>query len=384
MKSSFSISIATLIFVSLMLCLPGCGVKADHREKHSVTQQTGAITNDQPPPIHKVLGDPTMVQFVAESTQAPELYSRGSYIDEKHAWVAAGFKVHRTNDGGRTWQLMQPSTESESVFGKMGGKYVTPSFITISRGWLNAGNGTWQTEDGGTTWRRIFTEYTGNPHFADEQHGWIATYTEKYQQSYVTNDGGLSWQQCGAKRRLNKQTPHTAFFLKPQLGWAITSYTDDERRTIYGVAGTSDGGCSWQQLWTSDEDPDQKYCGIHFVNEKEGRLAGCYGNGNLIQTSDGGKTWFRAQTPIDAWRATPIEVYFGTSQEGWLLTRSAIDGNPEGLYRTGDGGRTWRQLSEGEIVGDFRAGERNQIPVKWAAGRLFQMLYASKVGAHVK
>jgi photosystem II stability/assembly factor-like uncharacterized protein len=325
-----------------------------------------------------------MVQFVPESTQAPESYSRGSYIDEQHAWVAASFKVKRTTDGGRTWQLMRPSTESESVFGKMGSKYVTPSFITITRGWLNASNGTWQTEDGGTTWRQIFTEYTGNPHFADEQHGWIATYTEKYQQSYVTNDGGRSWQPCGSKRRLNKQTPHNAFFLTPQLGWAITSNTDDERRTIYGVAETSDGGCSWRQLRTSDEDPDQKYCGIHFVNEKEGWLAGCYGNGNLIQTRDGGKTWFRAQTPIDAWRATPIDVYFANSQEGWLLTRAAIEGNPEGLYSTNDGGKTWRQLTERDIVGDLRAGnQHNPIPVEWKAGRLFQMLYANRVGDHV-
>jgi photosystem II stability/assembly factor-like uncharacterized protein len=381
MKSSSFICIAALVLANLMFCLAGCGVKADHQE-NDLVKQSPVLLNMESPPINKLASDPTRLRFVAEPTQGPELYSRGSYIDEQHAWVAAGFEVKRTTDGGRTWQLMRPSTEDESAFGKMGSIYVMPSFITPTRGWLNASKGIWQTEDGGSTWRQIFAEDTGDPYFADEQHGWIGTYTEKYQQSYVTKDGGQSWQLCGVKRRLNQQTPNQAFFLTPQHGWAITSHTDDERRTIYGVAQTTDGGCSWRQLWTSDEDPDEMYCQIYFLNEKEGWLAGCYSTGSLIETKDGGITWHKAQTPIDAWRATPIEVYFANSIQGWIITKATEFGNPEGIYRTDDGGRTWRQLTEEEIIGGFRAGnKRNAIPKEWKAGRLAQMLYASKIGA---
>jgi photosystem II stability/assembly factor-like uncharacterized protein len=325
-------------------------------------------------------GDPTTVRFVAEPTQAPELYSRGSYIDDQHAWVADGFEVKRTSDGGRTWQLMRPSTEDESVFGKMGGTYVMPSFITPTRGWLNASKGIWQTEDGGSTWRQIFSEDTGDPHFADEQHGWIAIYKDKYQESYVTKDRGSTWQPCGAKRRLNQQTLNQVFFLTPQHGWAITSYTDDERRTTYGVAQTTDGGCSWRQLWTSDEDPDEMYCQLYFLNEKEGWLAGCYSAGSLIETKDGGKTWHRVQTPIEAWRATPIEVYFANSTQGWIITRATQTESQDGVYRTNDGGRNWKQLTNGEIRSGFGPDNgRNEIPTSWKGGKLFQMLHVNTV-----
>jgi photosystem II stability/assembly factor-like uncharacterized protein len=374
MRSSSFICIAALVFAILMFCLGGCGARADH-QGNDLVKQSPALSNVQPP-IYRSPGGSTTVRFVAEATQAPELYSRGSYIDEQHAWVAAGFEVKRTTDGGRTWQLMRPSTEGESVFGKMGGVYVMPSFITPTHGWLNASKGIWQTDDGGSTWRQIFTEDTNNPYFADEQHGWIATYSKKYLQSYLTEDGGQTWQACGDKRGLNQQTPNEAFFLTAQHGWAITSHADDERRTVYGVAQTTDGGCSWQQLWTGDQ--DQKYCQIYFLNEKEGWLAGCYSTGNLIQTKDGGKTWHKVQTPIEPWRSPPVDVYFSSSREGWIITRAAIDGNPEGMYRTADGGRTWRQLTASEIrKGVDTENGRSEIPVKWKSGKLFQLLYAT-------
>lgn len=362
-----------------MFCPAGCGAKSDY-QVNALVKQSPALSNAQPSPTDKFPDGAITARFVVEPTQTPELFSRGSFIDEQHAWVAAGFDLKRTTDGGRTWQLMRPSLEDESIFGKMGVTYVMPSFLTPTRGWLNAIKGTWQTEDGGLTWRQIFTEYATNPHFADEQHGWIATYSEKYQQSYVTRDGGQTWQPCGAKRELTRQIPNHIYFVKPQHGWAITSHTDDQRQTIYGVAQTIDGGCSWRQLWTSDEDPDQMYCQIYFLNEKEGWLAGCYSAGNLIKTKDGGKTWHRVQTPTDAWRATPIDVYFADANKGWIITRATESGNQEGIYRTNDGGRTWQQLTDEEIRRGFgMKSESSEIPTTWKTGKLFQMLYTNTV-----
>lgn len=384
MKSNLVIYVITLIIGSLTLCFASCDIKAGRQQTNSA-EHSKSLPKAQASPNKTSSDDTTTVRFVAEATQVPELFSRGSYIDEQHAWVADGFEVKRTTDSGRTWQVIRISGEDEPVFGKMGGIYVMPYFITATRGWLNAIKGTWQTEDGGLTWRQIFTDHTGNPHFADEQHGWIATYTEKYQQSYVTKDGGQTWQPCGSKRILNTQTPHTSFFLTPQLGWAITSHTDDKRRRIDGVAHTTDGGCSWNQLWTGAEVQDQMYCEIYFLNQKEGWLAGCYGNGNLIRTKDGGKTWSKAQTPTDAWRATPVDIYFISSEQGWLITRATEERNPEGMYRTVDGGQTWQQLAEQEIINAFVKGDKhNWVPSEWKAGRLYQMLCASRATNQVK
>lgn len=376
MKNGLFTLVCVLILSALIFFTASCGVVADRQEIASVPQPS-ASPSAQPSSTDRLAGNPATVRFVAEATQVPDLFSRGSYIDEQHAWVAAGFEVKRTTDGGRTWQLMRPSTEDESVFGRMGGIYVMPNFITPARGWLDGLRGLWQTEDGGSTWQQVFAEHTGRPHFADEQHGWIATYTERYQQRYVTEDGGRTWQPCGPRHSLNRQTPHSAFFLTPQLGWAITSHTDNERRTIYGVARTSDGGCSWRQTWTSNDSPDERFCEIYFLNEREGWLAGCYSSGNLYHTTDGGETWREVQTPNDS--ATAVHVYFSSSHNGWIITRATVTESADGVYRTTNGGRTWQQLTESEILSGFGAnGGVNQIPMQWRAGRLFQMLYASR------
>ena len=375
MKDSFVCKAALLLH--LTVCLTSCDLSAPHQE-NALAGSSPAVSNSQPP-LRTLPGNLPAVRFVSEPAGPPDLYSRGSYIDDENAWVAAEFQVKRTTDGGRTWQLMRPSTEDEAIFGKLGGIYVFPAFITRARGWLTAREGLWQTEDGGLTWQQIFKKQTGSPHFADEQHGWLAVYGEDDQQSYVTKDGGQSWKPCGPKQRRDQQTPETPFFLTAQTGWAITSHVDEERRAFYGVARTTDGGCTWRQLWT--EEQDQQYCQVYFLNEKEGWLAGCYGTPRLVQTKDGGKNWIEVKTPVEAWRSAPVDVYFVDSNKGWIITRATESGNQEGLYRTTDGGQTWRQLTIDDLMKGVGAnGGENEIPRAWRAGRLFQMLYVNRMG----
>lgn len=364
-----SLPYAITLVISILACQVGCAVQADHYKESAISASNQSAALQIESPAHTV-------RFVAETSKPPGLFSGGSYIDEQHAWVAAGFDVKRTIDGGRSWQLMRLSAESESVIGKLGEIYHLPAFITPRRGWLNISKGLWQTEDAGMTWQQSFAEDTNNPTFADAQHGWIVTYEGEYQQNHVTKDGGLTWQRCGSKLGLNQQTPDNAFFLTPKDGWAITNHTDDKGAVTYGVARTSDSGCSWQQLWT--EDQDQRYCGIYFLNEREGWLTGCYSTGQLVQTKDGGRTWRKVHTPVEPWRASPIDVFFSNFREGWLITRATTDGVEDGMYKTADGGRSWRHLSSSEILEGFeQSPTANQVPIAWKAGRLFQMLLFS-------
>lgn len=357
----------------LAICVGGCDIGAVRQEANSATPAVAQVSPDRPRDSR------AGVRFVAEPTEAPELFSRGSYIDRKNAWVADGFALKRTTDGGQTWQLMRPAPEDEAEFGKMGGIYVFPNFISPTHGWLSGIKGLWRTEDGGSTWRQVFKENPDVPAFADEQHGWTATYSETEQLRYVTKDGGRTWEKCGSSRLVNENVPSSIFFLTPEAGWSITSRTNDDGQKIYGVAQTRDGGCSWKQSWSSVADPDRKYCGIYFLNRNEGWLAGCYTTGNLLQTKDGGKTWHQVQTPTEAWRSTPIDVYFIDAQRGWILTRATQANNPEGLYRTLDGGKTWQEISGTELTSDFaKDDEHNSIPSKWKGGRLYQLIYAGK------
>lgn len=75
-----------------------------------------------------------------------------------------------------------------------------------------------------------------------------------------------------------------------------------------------------------------------------------------------------------------VYVYFVTSEEGWISGGDQnMSAGDTGLYYTGDGGHAWRQLTANEIVEGFAGNGRHiEIPPKWKAGNLFQMLYRSK------
>lgn len=91
--------------------LVSCGTKAENQNNEPTNRSSSASTS--PSSTEKLLAK-SKVRFVTESSQVPGLFSRGSYIDDQHAWVADGAEVRRTKDGGRTWQLLRPSIEDEA------------------------------------------------------------------------------------------------------------------------------------------------------------------------------------------------------------------------------------------------------------------------------
>ena len=354
----------SLLAVAALFCAAGCtGSGSSGRDV------TKTIT-EQPPynknaPSNRSPNEAVITHFVAEPTQPPSLSDEGTLIDQQHAWVG-GFSLKRTTDGGREWKQMRPSSEDVVVFGKEGQAYLKPYFITPTRGWLEAGSGTWQTEDGGMTWRLLFPGGSDLPVFADDRHGWInVALGDLKEQSYTTQDGGKTWQTCGAQRGYNRQTlDGKAYFLTLRLGWGITGRTV-ERQTIYGVARTTDGGCNWHQLWVSNDNPDEWYDDIYFIDEREGWLAG-KANGGLYHTTNGGKTWNDLPLPYEGSKVT--HVYFGNHNEGWIIVNK-LDGSPATFFHTTDAGQKWLPLTANDISAD------DVIPSKWNAGQMLRMLY---------
>ena len=348
-----------LLLNSLAFYSFGCGISVDSRQS--------ALPHPAQSSPEEISDGAAVVRFVPQRTESPPPNSQGTIVDEQHAWVAAGFTdLRRTSDGGRTWHRLRAASVNASPLGAVGEVHRV-YFITSTRGWLDTSSGTWQTEEGGSTWRRIFPKGS-TPRFADMQHGWInVPVTKSSEQSYVTEDGGQTWRPCGHRRDYKGHTPgNNAYFLTPRLGWTVTGYTAN-RQTINGVARTNDGGCHWQQLWTSNENPDETYGDIYFLNEQEGWLAGAY-LGNLYHTTDGGRTW--DDVPLPTENIGVLSVHFTSANDGWIITALRSE-NDTGVYRTTNGGRTWRQLMMSEVVSG------NVIPAEWEAGRLLQMLYAS-------
>jgi photosystem II stability/assembly factor-like uncharacterized protein len=358
----------TLLLSYLIFSALGCSTPAVSQENAGPQRPQPAAEAEQPSPTGR-RNEAMIVHFVTEAAKPPGLLVEGSLINEQQAWVADGFDVKRTVDGGRTWQLVRPSDEDESVFGRRGDSYVLPSFITPTRGWLMAGSGTWQTADGGLTWQQIFPLQSSRPQFADGQHGWInVVMAGSRTRNHITADGGQTWQSCN-KDLSDKGTTFTnnAYFLTPQLGWSIIRRALN-RQAVNGVARTIDGGCSWKLIWTSDQNPDETYGDIFFLNEYEGWLAGSY-LGTLLHTVNGGKTWHELRLPNK--NVGVLKCLFDTSETGWIITalKSKTD---TGVYHTENGGRNWHQLTVAEI----RNNGHDSIPGNWKAGRLLRMLYA--------
>jgi hypothetical protein len=69
----------------------------------------------------------------------------------------------------------------------------------------------------------VFTGLISGMRFSELENGWLNLVGEAWQQSYVTRDGGQSWQVYGGRRGLNDPSPTSAYFFDRDQGWAITS-----------------------------------------------------------------------------------------------------------------------------------------------------------------
>lgn len=354
-----------LVIVISLTSLSGCNTKSVNLSSATARSTPMRSNSRELSTATKAAAAMPVTSFSLETASAPQPLAEGVYVDEEHAWVLLGFSdLRRTVDGGRTWQRLRPPREPVPV--DISEMYKA-SFVTPKRGWLKTNSGTWQTDDGGLTWRRIFAG-SAIPQFADERHGWMSLYNESDEtaQSYVTENGGQAWRPCGFKLSWDEQVPRNVYFLTPKIGWAITSQSDENRRTQYGVARTADGGCHWEQLLVSDNS-GVWYGGIYFLNESSGWLIG---GDSLYHTADGGKTWQEVPSPVEG--VELASVHFTDADNGWVIAApKTIDDT--GMYRTNDGGKSWKQLTVEEITGP----QHGEIPAKWEVGKLLQMLYNS-------
>ncbi len=154
---------------------------------------------------------------------------------------------------------------------------------------------------------------------------------------------------------------HAVQFVDPRVGWAVG---DD------GVVWhTIDGGGTWEPQPTYTR---ASFRSLHFLDTLVGWVAGreeLPGGGSagvLLYTRDGGESWHRVLA-----NAVPgiNHVRFGDPKTGYLLC-DATDQYAAGVFRTQDGGRTWKPLpgprGPGWLGGDFADGGHGVLTGPWA------------------
>ncbi len=299
-----------------------------------------------------------------------------SAVNDRVAWASgANGTVVRTADGGATWQpLKVPGSEKLDFRDVDAVDERTAYVLSIGPGEASR---IYKTSDAGTTWTEQFVNRDPKAFF-DAMSFWDArrgiAVSDSVDAQFVvltTIDGGRSWTRVPAER-FPPALANEGFFaasgtnvavLRPNHVWIATGAAAESR-----VLHSSDGGRTWSVAKTPlASGPSAGIFSIAFSDAAHGIVVGgdykaeSAAVDNAAITSDGGKTW----TPVKGLSGFRSVVQY-LSRDG----RSVMAVGPAGSDHSTDGGRTWKPLAgpgfhtlsiaPGWRTG-FAAGERGAI-----------------------
>ncbi|MBI4539124.1 MAG: hypothetical protein HY704_06390 [Gemmatimonadetes bacterium] len=233
----------------------------------------------------------------------------------------------------------------------------------------SASGGLWKTTNKGTTWTPIFENRPvstfGDIAIAPSNSDviWAGTGEQNNRQStswgygvYRSTDGGRTWTHLGledtrhiGKVEVHPQNPDIAYVAALGNLWAPSA----ER----GVFRTTDGGRAWEKVLFVDtltgvvdlvmdpSDPNTLYAAAY---QRMRRAWGFNGGGpgsGIYKTTDGGRTWRRLTTSLPAGDMGRIGLAIARSNPRVLDAIVEADSAERGIYRTVDGGETWTRMS---------------------------------------
>src|SRR5262245_2088401 len=274
-----------------------------------------------------------------------------SAVNERMAWASgSGATVLKTTDGGQTWQKLHVTDEALD-FRDVDAVDAQTAYV------LSIGNGPtsriYKTTDAGKTWALQFKNedpkvFLDAMSFWDANHG-IAFGDSVDKQFYIltTADGGHTWSRAPAANLPPAQENEGAFaasgtniaLFGKSHAWIGTGAAAKSR-----VLRTTDGGRTWQVADTPlASGPSSGIFSIAFRDAKHGVIAG--GDyrkeqeavDNLAVTSDGGITWTLVKG-LSGFRS--VVAYVPGTKTPTLLALGPSGGD----YSTDDG-KTWQPIN---------------------------------------
>jgi photosystem II stability/assembly factor-like uncharacterized protein len=242
-----------------------------------------------------------------------------------------------------------------------------------------ASGGIWKTTDGGVHWDPIFDSQPvssigalaiapSNPNivWAGTGEPWIRSHISVGQGVYKSTDAGKTWTLMGLEKtgrisRVVIDPKNPDIVLVGALGHA---YGPQPER---GVFRTTDGGKTWQRVLFTDEnsgcahlemdqnDPKILFAGMWPLEIRTwGRVSGGPGSG-LFKSTDGGVTWKRLSGNglptrmtgkiVPAIAPTNSKRIYALIETGDGVPLDGKETDRGKLWRSDDGGDTWRLIS---------------------------------------
>ncbi|MEL6718100.1 MAG: glycosyl hydrolase, partial [Bacteroidota bacterium] len=239
----------------------------------------------------------------------------------------------------------------------------------------SVGGGIWKTEDAGLSWKNISDGYfktasVGAIAIAESdqnviyvgmgEHAVRGVMTSHGDGMYKSVDGGKTWEHIGlehsrhiAEIRIHPSNPDVVYVA---VQGALHMASEDR-----GVYKSMDGGKTWKKILYVNEDtgaadismdvhnPRILYAGMWEHRRYPWQVkSGGEGSG-LYKSMDGGATWKKlkkglpemmGKVAIDVSPANPDRVFANIEAEG----------EKGGVYRSDDGGNTWKQTSKDRVT----------------------------------
>ncbi len=229
--------------------------------------------------------------------------------------------------------------------------------------------GVWKTTDNGTTWTPIFDHegsysigcVTVDP--SDPSTVWVGTgenvsgrHVGYGDGVYRSRDGGRTWDHLGlehsehiAKIVVDPRDSATVWVASEGPLWSAGG----ER----GVYKTSDGGKSWRQVLAISEDtgatdleadpadPDTLYAATYERRRKTWALLAGGPESGIYKSTDGGESWRRLTTGLP--QGDLGKIGLAVSPQRPEVVYATIEGSDDdrGFYRSADGGESWEKRS---------------------------------------
>ncbi len=235
-----------------------------------------------------------------------------------------------------------------------------------------ASGGVWKSKDGGITWRPIFDQHTqsigairvdpANPDtvWVGTGESWTRNSTSVGTGVYKTTDGGDTWQFVGlgdseriARIVIDPSDGDTVYVCATGHLWSA----NQER----GVYQTTDGGDTWERvLWVDEntgcsdlaidpQDPSLLYAGMwQFRRFPDFFESGGAGSG-LYKSSDGGKSWKELTHGLPEGEKGRIAVAVAPSRPSRVY--AVVEAEETAFYRSDDLGQSWTRTNDSFQVG---------------------------------
>ncbi len=357
------------------------------------SQGRGVGAPPEPPP--NPTSDPLLKGFTFRSIGPATMMGRvddiqGSEKDPMIIYIGfATGGLWKSADGGIHWKSQFDNQENESV-GAIGIAPSNPDIVYVGKGEANnrqsssIGDGVWGTRDGGKTWTHLGLEKTQainriavdptNPDivFAAVPGHLFGSNPERG--LYKTTDGGKTWKQA---KYIDPDTGFNDVAIDPSNPKIVYASSYARRRTWWGMNGggpgvalwkSTDGGTNWAKLdgpgWPKPKDAIYGRIAISICKSKPsiiyaqveaGASAGVGGGTDIDggpqkpgRGGRGGGGGFGAgdipapgETP-DATTAAEVGAGGGRGGRG---AQEPPDPDKSGVFRSEDGGKTWKFMS---------------------------------------